>query len=141
VGTNSRLDGIQGAVLSVKLKHLDAWSDRRIAAAAAYNEGLKDVCVVPVTRADTRHVWHLYVIQVNNRDEVMQALNDAGIGCGIHYPVPLPMTPAYADLGYSADQFPVACGIADKILSLPMHGDLTDEQIGLVVETVKRVAR
>ena len=141
VGVNSRLDGIQGAVLSVKLKHLDAWTDARIAAAAAYNEGLKDVCVVPVTRADVRHVFHLYVIQVNNRDEVMKALGDAGVGCGIHYPVPVPMTPAYADLGYEAGQFPVACGVADKIVSLPMHGDLTEEQIGLVVGVVRGVAK
>ncbi len=141
VGVNSRLDGIQGAVLSVKLKHLDAWTDKRIAAAKAYSEGLKDVCVVPTVRPDVRHVFHLYVIQVNNRDEVMQALNDAGVACGIHYPVPLPLTPAYMELGYKAEQFPVACGIADKIVSLPMHGDLTDEQIALVVETVRGVAK
>ncbi|HPF71615.1 MAG TPA: DegT/DnrJ/EryC1/StrS family aminotransferase [Candidatus Krumholzibacteria bacterium] len=141
VGTNSRLDGIQGAVLSVKLKHLDAWTDKRIAAAAAYSAGLKGACVTPVTRADTRHVFHLYVIQVNNRDEVMKALSDNEIGCGIHYPVPLPVTPAYAALGYKAEQFPVACGIADKIVSLPMHGDLTDEQVKLVIEVVRKSAR
>ncbi|MBE0565477.1 MAG: DegT/DnrJ/EryC1/StrS family aminotransferase [Krumholzibacteria bacterium] len=141
VGANSRLDGIQGAVLSVKLKHLDAWTDQRIAAAAAYNKALKDVCVVPLTRADTRHVFHLYVIQVNNRDELMKALGEAGVGCGIHYPVPLPVTPAYADLGYEPAQFPVSCGIADKIVSLPMHGDLTAEQIQLVADVVRRVAK
>lgn len=141
VGVNSRLDGIQGAVLSVKLKHLDAWTDQRIAAAAAYHKALKDVCVVPVTRAATRHVFHLYVIQVNNRDELMKALGEAGVGCGIHYPVPLPVTPAYADLGYEAAQFPVSCGIADKIVSLPMHGDLTAEQIQLVADVVRRVAK
>ncbi len=140
-GINSRLDGIQGAVLSVKLRHLDKWTDRRIAVAKMYNDALADVCVVPQTAPDVRHVFHLYVIQVNNRDELMAALNEAGIGCGIHYPVPLPVTPAYAHLGYSADQFPVACGIADKLVSLPMHGDLTDEQVGMVVEVVKRVAK
>lgn len=140
VGTNSRLDGIQGAVLSVKLKHLDEWSDRRIEVAARYNTGLKDVCVVPTTMADVRHVFHLYVIQVGNRDEVMKALNDGGSHCGIHYPVPLPLTPAYAEEG-AAETYPVACGIADRILSLPMHGDLTDEQVDHVIEIVARVAK
>ncbi len=141
VGINSRLDGIQGAVLSVKLRHLDKWSDRRIEVARMYNEGLKDVCVVPQTGTDVRHVFHLYVIQVNNRDELMAHLTEQGIACGIHYPVALPVSPAYADLGYHAEDFPVACGIADKIVSLPMHGDLTDEDVALVIEAVKSGAR
>jgi len=140
-GMNSRMDGIQGAVLSVKLKHLDKWSDRRIAVAARYGEGLKDVCVVPQTVDGVRHVFHLYVIQVNNREEVMNHLTEASIGCGIHYPVPLPITPAYAGLGQGADRFPVACGIADKIVSLPMHGDLTDEDVDFVIEEVRKVAK
>nr|MEE4269983.1 DegT/DnrJ/EryC1/StrS family aminotransferase [Candidatus Krumholzibacteria bacterium] len=140
-GVNSRLDGIQGAVLSVKLRHLDKWTDRRIAVAARYNEGLKDVCVVPTTMDDVRHVFHLYVIQVNNRDELMKHLAEQGVYTGIHYPVPLPVTPAYAELGYKAEDFPVACGIADKIVSLPMHGDLTDEMVDYVIEEVRKVAR
>ncbi len=141
VGANSRMDGIQGAVLSVKLKHLDKWTDRRIEVAAKYTEGLKDVCVTPAVRDEVRHVWHLYVIQVNNRDELMEKLTEAGIACGIHYPIPLPVTPAYEGLGYNADQFPVACGIMDKIVSLPMHGDLTDEQVKLVVDTVREFVK
>jgi dTDP-4-amino-4,6-dideoxygalactose transaminase len=141
VGANSRMDGIQGAVLSVKLKHLDAWTDRRIEVAAKYSAGLNDVCVVPAVRGDVRHVWHLYVIQVNNRDELMEKLTEAGVACGIHYPVPLPVTPAYEGLGYNADQFPVACGIMDKIVSLPMHGDLTDEQVDLVIATVREFVK
>ncbi|MBK7190130.1 MAG: DegT/DnrJ/EryC1/StrS family aminotransferase [bacterium] len=140
-GINSRLDGMQGAVLSVKLKHLEKWSDRRIAVAARYNAGLKDVCVVPQTAAGVRHVFHLYVIQVNNRDDVMKHLGEQGIGCGIHYPVALPVTPAYAHLGYGAEQFPVSCGIADKLVSLPMHADLTDEQVDFVIQEVKKVAK
>jgi len=140
-GINSRLDGIQGAVLSVKLKHLEQWSDRRIAVAARYGASLKGVCVTPQTMAGVRHVFHLYVVQVNNRDDVMNHLNAQGIGCGIHYPVPLPVTPAYAHLGYDAEQFPVACGIADKLVSLPMHADLTDEQVDFVIAEVKKVAR
>ena len=140
-GINSRLDGLQGAVLSVKLKHLEKWSERRIAVAARYGAGLKDVCVVPRTADGVRHVFHLYVIQVNNRDDVLKHLNDQGIGCGIHYPVPLPVTPAYGHLGYGAEQFPVSCGIADKLVSLPMHADLTDEQVDFVIFEVKKVAK
>ena len=120
----------------MKLKHLDKWTDRRIEVAARYNTGLKDVCVVPATMDGVRHVFHLYVIQVNNRDEVMQALNDAGSHCGIHYPVPLPVTPAYAEDG-AVEKYPVSCEIADKIVSLPMHGDLSDEQVDHVVATVR----
>jgi len=140
-GTNSRMDGIQGAVLSVKLRHLDKWTDRRIEVAARYNEGLKDVCVVPQTADDVRHVFHLYVVQVNNREELMNALQEKGIYTGIHYPVPVPVTDAYAELGYKAEQFPVACGIADKIVSLPMHGDLTDEMVDYVIEEVRKVVK
>jgi len=140
-GMNSRLDGIQGAVLSVKLRHLDKWSDRRIEVAKRYCEGLKDVCVVPETMDDVRHVWHLFVIQVNNREELMNHLQAEDIASGIHYPVPLPKTPAYASLGYEADQFPVAYGTADKIVSLPMHGDLTDEDVDLVIQEVRKVVK
>ena len=140
-GLNSRLDGIQGAVLSVKLRHLDKWTDRRIAIAARYSAGLKDVCVTPVTMEGVRHVFHLYVIQVNNRQELMDHLQEQGIASGIHYPVPLPVTPAYAALGYQASQFPVACGMAEKIVSLPMHGDLTDDEVDFVVAEVKKVAK
>ena len=140
-GVNSRLDGIQGAVLSVKLRHLDQWTDRRIEVARRYSEGLKDVCVTPSIVGDVRHVFHLFVIQVNNRDELMNHLQEQDIASGIHYPVPLPATPAYAHLGYQAEQFPVAYGIAGKIVSLPMHGDLTDDDVDLVIKEVKKVAK
>ncbi len=139
-GTNSRLDGIQGAVLSVKLRHLDAWTQRRIEVAARYSAGLNDVCVVPVTTPDVKHVFHLYVVQVGNREEVMKHLTEQDIACGIHYPVPLPNMPAYAHLGYAAHQFPVASGMAGKILSLPMHADLTDDDVDLVIQEVRRIA-
>ena len=91
--------------------------------------------------ADVRHVFHLYVIQVNNREELMSHLNERGIACGIHYPVALPVTPAYSHLRYRAEQFPVACGVADKIVSLPMHGDLTDDDVEFVISEVKMVAK
>ncbi len=140
-GTNSRLDGIQGAVLSVKLRHLDDWTQRRIEVAARYGEGLQDVCTVPVTAEGNKHVFHLYVVQVGNREEVMKHLTEQDIACGIHYPVALPAMPAYAHLGYGVEQFPVASAAADRILSLPMHGDLTDADVDLVIEEVRRIAK
>ena len=106
-----------------------------------YSEGLKDVCVTPVIGEGKRSAFHLYVIQVNNREELMNHLQAEDIASGIHYPVPLPVTPAYAGLGYKAEEFRVACEIADKIVSLPMHGDLTDDDVALVVAEVKKVAK
>ena len=80
-------------------------------------------------------------VQVGNREEVMKHLTEQDIACGIHYPVALPVTPAYAHLGYAAEQFPVACTSMDRILSLPMHADLTDADVDLVIEAVREVAK
>lgn len=140
VGINSRLDGFQGAVLSVKLRHLEAWTEARIAAAKRYNEGLADVCVVPRIHPDARHVFHLYVIRVTNRDALRKSLQEAGIPSGVHYLKALPGVAAYQDLGYQAELFPNAMKYQDEIVSLPMHGDLTDEQIDLVIEEVRKIA-
>jgi dTDP-4-amino-4,6-dideoxygalactose transaminase len=141
VGINSRLDGFQGAVLSVKLRHLEAWTEARIAAARRYDEGLAEVCVVPRVHPDARHVFHLYVVRVANRDEVRQHLQEAGIATGVHYLKALPFVAAYEDLGGTPEQFPVAHRFQDQIVSLPMHGDLTAEQIDLVIDTMREVAR
>ena len=132
---------MQAAVLQVKLRHLETWTERRIGVAARYGEALADVCSVPQTLPGRRHVFHLYVIRVANRDAVMKQLQEQGIGCGIHYPVACPVQPAFAHLGYRAEDFPVACGTMDQLLSLPMHGDLTDDQVDLVIDAVRRVAR
>jgi len=141
VGVNSRLDGFQGAVLSVKLRHLESWTEARIAAAQRYSEGLHDVCVTPAVHPDARHVFHLYVIRVANRDELREHLQAAGIATGVHYLKALPFVAAYADLGGTPEAFPVAHRYQNEIVSLPMHGDLTDEQIDLVIEAVREVAR
>lgn len=141
VGVNSRMDGFQAAVLSVKLRHLEAWTEARIAAARRYHEGLADVCVAPETHPDARHVFHLYVIRVANRDELRQSLQEAGVANGVHYLKALPFVAAYEDLGYRPEQFPVAHKFQDEIVSLPIHADLTDEQIDLVIEEVRKVAK
>ena len=140
-GVNSRLDGFQAAVLAVKLNHLEAWTEARIAAARRYDAGLRGVCVTPVVAPGRRHVFHLYVVRVANRDEVRQHLQAAGIQTGIHYPVALPFLPAYARLNHKPQDFPVAHKQMTEIFSLPMHGDLTPDQIDFVVEKVREVAR
>ena len=141
VGINSRLDGFQGAVLSVKLRHLEAWTEARIAAAARYTEALQDVCVTPAVHPDARHVFHLYVIRVANRDELRQKLQEAGIATGVHYLKALPFVAAYARPDLRPEDFPHAHRFQDEIVSLPMHGDLTDQQIDLVIEHVRKHAR
>ncbi len=140
-GVNSRLDGFQAAVLSVKLRHLEAWTEKRIAAAARLSAGLADVCVTPAVHPDVRHVFHLYVVRVANRDEVRKHLQAAGIATGIHYQKALPYVAAYERLGHRPGDFPIAYRFQDEILSLPMHGDLTPAQIDLVIAKMREVSR
>ncbi len=136
-GMNSRLDGMQAAVLDVKLKYLDLWTERRRAIAKQYDEGLRAVVGTPHVSPDMRHVYHLYVIRVKQRDQLIKQLKDKGISTGIHYPIPLPFLKAYAYLGHQPGDFPVANSLKDEILSLPIHGDMTDEQVQYVIEQVK----
>lgn len=135
-GMNSRLDGMQAAILHVKLKYLERWTERRRAVAKQYDEGLRGVVETPKTRADARHVYHLYVIRVKQRDRLIARLKEQGISTGIHYPIPLPFLKAYAYFGHRPGDFPVAYSLKDEILSLPIHGDMTDEQVNYVVEHV-----
>ncbi|MBX0299459.1 DegT/DnrJ/EryC1/StrS family aminotransferase [Cryobacterium sp. 1639] len=139
-GVNSRLDAVQAAVLRAKLRRLDGWNAARRLAAARYAELLADIPGVrlPTSRAGNADVWHLYVIQVDDRDRVLTGLGDAGIGAAIHYPTPLHLTTAYADPGYPVGRFPVAEAAADRILSLPMFPHLTPEQQSLVAAAVTR---
>lgn len=128
IGVNSRLDGIQGVVLSAKLKHLEQWNDLRRTAAAIYTELLEGIAGVQVPRVveGNSHVWHLYVIRVAERDRVVAALNSAGIGAGIHYPTPVHLLPAFAGRGFGAvGSFPVAEAAATEILSLPIFPGIT----------------
>lgn len=140
VGMNSRLDTVQAVVLEAKLRRLDGWNARRRAVAARYDALLRDV---PGVRAPTpdpadEDVWHLYVVQVAERDRVLAALHAAGIGAGVHYPVPLHLTGAYRHLGLGRGAFPVAEAAADRILSLPMHPHLTAAEQEEVVEVLRR---
>ena len=135
VGINSRLDAVQAPVLRAKLRRLDSWNAARRVAAERYAELLADVpeVRVPRVRPGNEDVWHLYVVQVDERDRVLAALNAAGIGAAIHYPTPLHLTAAYAGLDYRIGEFPVAESAAGRILSLPMFPHLTADLQAIVV--------
>lgn len=139
IGWNARLDGIQGAVLNVKLKYLQAWNDARRKHAQDYTAGLSEVkeVVVPQEADYTRHVYHIYAIRVNDRDKLMAHLNEKDIACGIHYPVPVHLQDAYRFLKKGKGSFPVAEKCAEQYLSLPMFAELSDEQVAYVVEQIK----
>ncbi len=138
-GVNSRLDGLQAAILDVKLKYLDKWTDRRRTIAKMYDAGLKGVVITPSVIPDVKHVYHLYVIRTKNRDIVKELLAEKGIATGIHYPIPLPFLKAYSYLGHKPADFPVAYSMKDEILSLPIHGDMTDEQVEYVISSLKDI--
>jgi dTDP-4-amino-4,6-dideoxygalactose transaminase len=140
-GMNSRLDAVQAAVLRAKLRRLDGWNLARRAAANRYAELLADVTGVrvPSSRPGNEDVWHLYVVQVAERDRVLTALGRAGIGAAIHYPTPLHLTNAYAGLGYRPGQFPVAEAAAGRILSLPMFPHLSDKQQSAVTAALRSI--
>jgi dTDP-4-amino-4,6-dideoxygalactose transaminase len=139
VGWNGRMDGIQGAVLSVKLKYLDKANNGRRQAAVSYGQLLSGVQGVklPVEASYGSSIWHIYAVRVQQRDALLKKLGDRGIGCGIHYPVPVHLQKAYAHLDYHAGDFPVSEACADSFLSLPMFPELTDTQIQTVANELK----
>jgi dTDP-4-amino-4,6-dideoxygalactose transaminase len=138
---NARLQGLQGAILRVKLRHLEAWNERRRAHAARYGRLLADAAVRrPVERPDDRHVYHLYVVRSPDRDALRKALAADGIETGLHYPVPVHLQPAYASLGYGPGAFPAAEQAAAEVLSLPLFAELADHQVATVADAVVRAA-
>jgi len=134
-GYNRRLDTLQAAVLRVKLKYLDKWNAGRRQHAARYRLLFeKSQMVTPKEAPYAESVWHLYVVRVSQRDRFKEYLASCGINCGIHYPVPVHLQPAYHDLGYKQGDFPVTEDYAQQIISLPMYGELTPELIARVAE-------
>ncbi len=138
-GINSRLDGMQAAILSVKLKYLDEWNLKRNKNAKIYNDKLKGVgdIKIPVIADGRDHVFHLYVIRTKKRDELKEFLADNSIFCGIHYPITLPNLKAYSYLNHKPEDFPVSSGLQNEILSLPMFPELTIEQINYITGKIK----
>jgi dTDP-4-amino-4,6-dideoxygalactose transaminase len=157
-GVNSRLDALQAVVLSAKLRRLAGWNAGRRVAAARYDAllpdaGLSDAglsgaalseardVIPPRTLAGNEHVWHLYVVRVPDRDRVLKELHAAGIGAGIHYPVPIHLTPAFTGLGYPEGAFPNAERAAAEVLSLPLFAEISAAQQERVVSVLSAALR
>ena len=139
IGVNGRMDEIQAAILRVKLPHLDGWNAARQAHGAAYTERLGSVVgAVPVTRDWASHIFYVYVVQVNERDRVREALAQDGVSTGIHYPIPIHLQPACAHLGYQRGALPVTEAVTERILSLPLYAEMTPDQIETVVGALQR---
>lgn len=142
VGCNARMDGLQAAIVTVKLRHLESWNQARRDLARLYDELLAAVpgIVTPYRAPYGEHVYHIYAILSSNRDGLAQHLLDEGIGCGIHYPGSIHLQPAYAQLGLEAGSFPVAEKCAGQLLSLPIYAELTADQVRMVVREIEAVA-
>jgi dTDP-4-amino-4,6-dideoxygalactose transaminase len=139
-GINSRLDGMQAAILSVKLKYILQWTDLRIQHAEKYSDLLSGVpeIITPITHHDTKHVFHLYVIRTQQRSELQKHLKEKGISSSIHYPTPLPFLKAYAYLEHKPKDFPVSYKYRNEILSLPMFPELIENQIIYIYKSIKQ---
>jgi dTDP-4-amino-4,6-dideoxygalactose transaminase len=142
-GVNSRLDTLQAAVLRAKLPHLTEWNAARRRIAAQYDKLFagENRIQTPATDPHAEHVFHLYVVQVDNRDRVRQHMNDNGIGAGVHYPVPVHEQPAFLDLGYAPDDLPHTRRTAKRVLSLPIYPEITDQQVKRVAQTLIEAVR
>ena len=139
VGTNSRLDALQAAVLLAKLPFLEGWSEARRRNAARYASDLGNVpgIQLPATLSGNRHVYNQFTIRTQARDELRRHLADGGIGTGVYYPLPLHLQPCFEDLGYRPGDFPFAESLAEEVLSLPIYPELAEEQLNGVIERIR----
>ncbi|MBU0459622.1 MAG: DegT/DnrJ/EryC1/StrS family aminotransferase [Nanoarchaeota archaeon] len=141
IGYGERLDALQAAILTVKLKHLSSWSEKRKNHAHKYNQLLQTITniTLPTEKEYSKHVYYMYVIKTKNRDELMNKLKEKGVDTGIHYPLPLHLQPSLNYLGYKEGDFPIAEQAAKEILSLPMFPELKEEQINEIVTKISEV--
>ena len=141
LGWNCRMDGIQAAILSIKLGHLEEANRLRRERALQYKQAFAGIegVATPFEADYARHVYHVYAIRVQERDEVRPFLEEKGIGCGVHYPIPIHLQEACRSLGYAEGSFPVAENLAEEFLSLPMFPELTEEQTEYVARCVNEV--
>jgi dTDP-4-amino-4,6-dideoxygalactose transaminase len=137
-GRNSRLDGIQAAILNVKLSHLDAWTDHRIMVANIYINGIKNIKKIKVLKENSliKHVYHLFVIQHPERDKLKEYLKSEGVETGVHYPVALPDLQAFSYIDVNYDDF-IACQISKKLLSLPIGEHISISEANRVVDLIQ----
>jgi dTDP-4-amino-4,6-dideoxygalactose transaminase len=138
-GINSRLDGIQAAILNIKLKYIEEWNAKRQQIASTYNDLLKGVGDIqtPPVRNKSTHIYHVYCIRTGERDKLKKYLEERGIKTAIHYPTALPNMKAYEYLGHTHEDFPVATQAEREILSLPIFPEMTTEQIKYVCDCIK----
>jgi dTDP-4-amino-4,6-dideoxygalactose transaminase len=141
IGWNGRMDGIQGAVLNVKLKYIDQWNQKRRDHAKQYSQQLSEIneLTLPFIPEFAEPIFHIYAIRAPKRDALIESLKEKQIYCGIHYPVPVHLTKAYRSLNLPKGSFPVAEQIADEELSLPMFPELTNDQIRYVADALRKV--
>jgi dTDP-4-amino-4,6-dideoxygalactose transaminase len=140
-GFNYRMEGLQGSILRVKLRHLERWTEARRQHAKEYASHLRDSGVEPPFEAPyARHVFHVYAVRTSDRASLQRVLQSNGIATGIHYPVPVHLQPAYADLGYKLGDFPEAERAANEVLSLPMYPELSQTDVELIAAAVKQEA-
>lgn len=141
IGWNGRMDGLQGAALRIKLRHLAQWNTQRRAHARHYDELLSGTphVILPVEASFARHIYHIYAVRVPHRDQILHELAQRGVHCGIHYPIPVHRQQAYASLNLGPGSFPVAERVAQESLSLPMFPELTAEQVEYVVSQLHEV--
>ena len=139
IGWNARMDGVQGAVLSVKLRHLNEWTEARRNNAQFYNKLLRnlDVVILPKEAEYAKHVYHIYAIRLQNRNALIETLAENGIQSGIHYPIPVHLTEAYQFMGLTKGTFPIAEKCAEELVSLPMFPELTEHQTRQVADKIK----
>ena len=138
IGYNTRLDAIQAAILRVKLPHIDEWNAKRREIAKVYDECLKDTdLVTPVVNEENVPVYHMYILQSENRDAVLAKLKEKGVATGVYYPVPLHLQKVYKDLGYSEGDMPVAEYLSHRTFAIPVYPELTDEQVQYVLSSIK----
>jgi dTDP-4-amino-4,6-dideoxygalactose transaminase len=143
IGHNYRLDALQAAILSVKLRHIEEWTDKRRRVADKYNKNFaaNEKIITPSEKDHFRSVYHIYSIRVKNRDEIKEKLSDKGISTGIHYPVPLHTQPALKNCGYKKGDFQVSEKLASEILSLPMFPFITDDETSYTIETINNLVK
>lgn len=138
IGFNSRLDAIQGAILRVKLPHLDSWNAGRRKVAEVYNRDLKNSeVVIPIVREENEHIYHQYVLQSEDREAILNKLKEKGVATGVYYPVPLHLQKVYADLGYKEGDMPVAEYLSHRTFAIPVYPELTEEQVNYIVDAIK----
>lgn len=140
IGHNSRLDEIQAALLRVKLEELDGWNEKRAQIAEKYNGALKDSeYVTPLVTEGTTHNYHLYILQSDRREEIVQKLADRGVATGVYYPVPMHLQKVYSDLGYKEGDFPNAEYLSKRTFAIPMFAELTDEEIKYIINQLLEI--